>query len=159
MRIGIYCVGKLKGGLFDAAVGEYAGRISRFAQVDVVEVPDSPAPARYGPAQCAAVMVQEGERLLARIPAHSFVVALCIEGRRYTSEGFAAQLEQWMLRGVSDIAFVIGGSLGLSPAVRSRADAKLSLSDMTLPHQLARVVLAEQVYRAFTIIRNQTYHK
>ena len=159
MRIAIACVGRLKERYWKDAAAEYVKRLSRYAQAEVLEVDDEPAPERYSDAQRTAAVAREGERLLNQIQPRDFVIALCVDGKRLTSEGFAAELDDWMGRGASRIVFIIGGSLGLSPAVLDRANARISLSDMTFPHQLARVLLLEQVYRAFKILNNETYHK
>lgn len=159
MRIAVACVGRLKERYMREAAAEYVKRLSRYAQTDILESPDEPAPERLSDAQRAQVLAREGERLLATIGARDFVAALCIDGARQSSESFAKAMEGWLGGGYARIVFVIGGSLGLSPAVLSRADAKLSLSDMTFPHQLARIVLLEQIYRAFKINGNEPYHK
>ena len=159
MRIAIACVGRLKERYWKDAAAEYVKRLSRYAQTEILEVDDEPAPERYSGAQRTAAMAREGERLLGLLQPRDFVAALCVDGKRLTSEGFAAELDSWMSRGAARIVFVIGGSLGLSPDVLARANARISLSDMTFPHQLARVLLLEQVYRAFKILGNETYHK
>lgn len=159
MRIAIACVGRLKERYWREAAAEYVKRLSRYAQTEILEVEDEPAPERYSDAQRTAAMAREGERLLNQIQPRDFVAALCVDGNRLASEDFAAELDSWMSRGATRIVFVVGGSLGLSPAVLARANARISLSDMTFPHQLARVLLLEQVYRAFKILNNETYHK
>ncbi len=159
MRIRIACVGRLKEAFFRDALGEYQKRLSRYAQVEILEVPDEKAPERLSPAQRANVLEKEGERLLSRIGEGDFVVALCIEGEMLSSQALAQRLAAWMGQGNSTITFVIGGSLGLSPGVCRRADVKLSFSPLTFSHQIFRVMLLEQVYRAFKIIHNEPYHK
>ena len=159
MKIKIACVGKVKDSFYRDAVAEYAKRLSRFCQLEIAEVADEKAPETLSPAEEAQVMEREGERLLSRILPGEFVVCLFIGGRRFTSEAFAKQLQATFDRSFSCMTFVIGGSLGLSPAVISRADLLLSVSDMTLPHGLCRVVLLEQIYRAFKINSREPYHK
>ncbi len=159
MKLRIACVGKLKEAYLQAACNEYTKRLARYAQTEVLECPDEPAPERLSDAQRAQTLEREGERLLKCIGAKDFTVALCVDGARYTSERFASSLQQWLEAGGASVTFIIGGSLGLSPAVLARADATFSLSDLTLPHQLARVVLLEQVYRAFRIQAGEPYHK
>ncbi len=159
MKIKIACVGKVKDAFYREAVAEYAKRLSRFCTLEIAEVADEKAPETLSPAEETQVMEREGERLLARILPGEYVVCLTIDGKRFTSEGFANALQSTIDRSNSCITFVIGGSLGLSPAVTSRADLKLSLSDMTLPHGLCRVVLLEQIYRAFKINAHEPYHK
>ena len=120
---------------------------------------DEPVPERFSAAQRAKAIEREGERMLAQIAPREFVIALCVEGKPRTSEELAVELEQWLAGGYARVTFIIGGTLGLSPAVLGRADARLSLSNMTFPHQLARVMLFEQLYRACKISRGETYHK
>lgn len=159
MRIKIVCVGKLKDSFYRDAAAEYAKRLSWFCTLEVYEVADEKAPESLSPAEEEQVKEREGERILARLLPGEFVVCLAIDGKRYTSEQFAAFLQSTFDRSASTISFVIGGSLGLSPAVLRRADSKLSVSDMTLPHGLCRVFLLEQVYRAFKINAGEPYHK
>ena len=159
MTIRILCVGKLKEPYFEAAEAEFQKRLRRFCTVEIAEVPDERAPETLSAAQRRQVMDREGERLLARIGADEHVVALAIGGTRRTSEAFAARLGQLRDGGARCVTFVIGGSLGLSGAVLQRANETLSLSDMTLPHRIARLVLLEQVYRAQKINAGEPYHK
>lgn len=159
MKIKIACVGKVKDAFYRDAVAEYAKRLSRFCTLEIAEVADEKAPESLSPAEEIQVMEREGERLLSRILPGEFVVCLAIDGKRFASEQFAQTLQATFDRAVSCVTFVIGGSLGLSPAVINRADLKLSVSDMTLPHGLCRVVLLEQIYRAFKINAHEPYHK
>lgn len=158
MKVALIAVGKLKEAYLRGASDEYEKRIGRFAQLEVLELADEPAPEKYSSAQAQQVLAREGERILSKILPRDFVVALAIDGARYTSERFASTLNAW-LEDAPRVTFVIGGSLGLSDAVLARSDARVSLSDMTYPHQLARIILLEQIYRAFKINNNQTYHK
>lgn len=153
MRVRIVAVGKLKEQHWRGAFAEYVKRLGAYATVDVVEVPDRDISGDPERAKAA-----EGADLLRAIPAASHAVLLDLCARELTSEEFSGHVHELMLRGRSDITFVVGGSAGVSADVRSRCDERLSLSKMTLPHQLARVVLAEQVYRAFRIMRNEPYH-
>ena len=159
MKVKIVCVGKLKDSFFRDAVAEYAKRLSRFCALELLEVADEKAPESLSPAEEEQVKEREGERLLAKLLPGEFVVCLTIDGKRYSSEQFAAFLQSTFDRSASTISFVIGGSLGLSKDVLKRADSKLSVSDMTLPHGLCRVFLLEQVYRAFKINAGEPYHK
>ena len=159
MKVKIVCVGKLKDSFFRDAIAEYAKRLSRFCTLEVCEVADEKAPESLSPAEEAQVIAKEGERLLSKIQPGEFVVCLCIGGKRLSSEQFAALLQATFDRQASTVTFVIGGSLGLSPAVLARADYALSVSDLTLPHGLCRVFLLEQVYRAFKINAGELYHK
>lgn len=153
MRIRIVAVGKLREAHWRAASDEYRKRLGRYATVEVAEVAD-----RDLSGGLERAVEAEGADILRALAPGSHVVALEIGGTKRSSEELAARLETLMVEGVSDVTFVVGGSAGLAAAVLARADEKLSLSRMTLPHQLCRVVLLEQVYRAFRIIRNEPYH-
>lgn len=159
MQIRIIAVGKLKEAYFSDAAAEYSKRIGRFAKIETVQIPDRRIPDRASVAQERQVLEQEGEDILAKIAPQDYVVALCVEGKKLDSPAFAEKLSALALSGKSTVTFVIGGSLGLSDTVKRRADFRLSFSDMTFPHQLMRVILLEQVYRAFKILANETYHK
>ena len=158
MKITVACVGKIKEKYFKDAIKEYAKRLSRYVTLNIEEVPDEKAPENMSDAQIVQVKETEGERLN-KVIKDSYVVALAIDGKKMTSEGFADFMSDAMVRGVSHITFVIGGSLGLSDKILKRADVKLSFSDMTFPHQLMRVILLEQIYRANRIMKNEPYHK
>ncbi|MFD1465444.1 23S rRNA (pseudouridine(1915)-N(3))-methyltransferase RlmH [Lapidilactobacillus mulanensis] len=159
MTIKIIAVGKLKEKYFKAAIAEYAKRLSRFTKFALVEVADEKAPEKLSQAQMDQVMAVEGERILGKIKDKEYVIVLAINGRQRASEDFAKELSDLTTYGHSDITFVIGGSLGLSPAVMKRGDDTLSFGKLTLPHQLMRVVLSEQIYRAFMINEGSPYHK
>lgn len=153
MKLRISAVGKLKEAHWRAASDEYLKRLRPYATVEVAEVAD-----RDISSEPAKAMAAEGADLLRTIPAGSHVVLLDLGGVELTSEALSERLSELMVRGRSDVTFVIGGSAGLAPEVRERADERLALSRFTLPHQLARVVLLEQLYRAFRIMRNEPYH-
>ena len=138
---------------------EYSKRLGGYCSLDIVELKESRLAANPSPADELAVKVKEGEEILSHIRPSSWVVTLEIQGKRLSSEKLAEKIEDWSLEGRSDLVFVIGGSLGLSPDVSKRADFKLSFSDMTFPHQMMRVILLEQIYRSFKIIRHEPYHK
>lgn len=159
MRITIVCVGKLKEKYWQDAIAEYSKRLSRYHKLEIVELPDEKAPETMSPAQEEEVKKKEGERILKAIKDDTFVVALAIEGKGLTSEGLADFMAKKAVGGVSHMAFVIGGSLGLSKEVMKRADFSLSFSAMTFPHQMMRVILLEQIYRAERINRKEPYHK
>ncbi|GEL13718.1 rRNA large subunit methyltransferase [Lapidilactobacillus concavus DSM 17758] len=159
MTIKIIAVGKLKESYFKAAIAEYAKRLSRFTKFKLIEVADEKAPEKLSQAQMDQVMAVEGERILDKIKDKEYVIVLAIKGRQRASEDFAKELSDLVTYGHSDITFVIGGSLGLSPAVMKRGDDTLSFGKLTLPHQLMRVVLSEQIYRAFMINEGSPYHK
>ncbi len=158
MNAAVVCVGRLREKFYAAAAEEYLKRLSRYGKTEIIELPDLPEPANASDADRALVMEKEGQSILSRLKPTDHVIALCVEGPQLTSEAFAGRLSQLEMRG-SRAAFVIGGSLGLSPAVIQRADEKLSLSKMTFPHQLARVLLLEQIYRACKINAGERYHK
>jgi len=159
MNVKIACVGKLKDSFYREAVMEYEKRLKRFCTVETCEVGDEKAPESLSAAEEKQVIEREGERLLARIRPGEYVVCLSIGGRRMDSLQFASFLQTAFEQRASTVTFVIGGSLGLSRAVLDRADETLSLSDLTLPHGLCRVFLAEQIYRAFKINAHEPYHK
>ncbi|MNH92327.1 Ribosomal RNA large subunit methyltransferase H [compost metagenome] len=159
MHIQILTVGKLKERYLVDGIAEYVKRLGPYAKVQVTEVPDEKAPENMSPAEEQQVRGKEGERLLAQLKSDTFVVALAIDGKALSSEELAQQLDQLATYGRSQVAFVIGGSLGLADEVIRRADMRLSFGRMTLPHQLMRLVLVEQIYRAFKINRGEPYHK
>ena len=157
MPLSLITVGKIAKPFAEAA-REYEKRLSRYDKVEVIELPDEKEPAHLSPAAIAQVMDKEGRSILGRVRREDAVVALCIEGQAQTSEQLADTVSRLRMDG-RRIVFIIGGSLGLSPEVVARADIRLSLSSMTMPHQLARVVLLEQIYRACKISRGEPYHK
>ncbi len=141
------------------AVAEYEKRLTRYVKLDVVEVADEKTPDGASEKEEERIREKEGERLLRQIKEDDHVVALAISGKQYDSLAFARRLDGFALRGRSRVVFVIGGSLGLSEQVLARADEELSFSKMTFPHQLMRVILLEQIYRGYRIIRGEPYHK
>ncbi len=159
MRIMILCVGKIKERFYRDAIEEYAKRLSKYCKFEVIEVADEQTPDKAGAALEEQIKAKEGERLLSKIKENTLVCTLEIAGKRLTSEQFADWMNHAAIAGKSNIAFVIGGSLGLHESVIKRADYHLSFSDMTFPHQLMRVILSEQIYRAFRIISGEPYHK
>ena len=159
MKIKIVTVGKLKEKYLKDGIAEYAKRISRFATVEMIELADEKTPDRASDSENAKILDVEGNRILSKIGEREFVVVLAIEGKNLSSEEFSKQLEQASINGSSTLTFVIGGSLGLSNEVKKRANLSVSLGRLTLPHQLMRLVLVEQIYRAFTIQQGSPYHK
>lgn len=159
MNIQIISVGKLKEKYLKMGIEEYTKRLGSYAKIDLVEVPDEKAPENLSDADMEIVKKKEGDRILSKIGADTHVIALAIEGKMKSSEQLASDLETLMTYGRSKIAFVIGGSLGLHEDVMKRSDEKLSFSKMTLPHQLMKLVLVEQIYRAFRIMKGEPYHK
>lgn len=159
MNIKIVCVGKLKEKYFKDGIAEYVKRMSRFAKVKIVQVPDEKAPEKLSPAEMEQVKEIEGKRILDKIKDKEYVYVTAIKGNERTSEAFAKELSDLTTYGHSDITFVIGGSLGTSDAVNRRADDLISFGKFTMPHQLMRLVLIEQIYRAFMINSGSPYHK
>jgi 23S rRNA (pseudouridine1915-N3)-methyltransferase len=159
MKINIICIGKLKEKYWRDAVAEYMKRLGAYCDPEIMELRESRLPANAGEADEEKVKEEEGKEILSRIKPQDHVITLEIKGKKLTSPGFAEKIEDLQVGGVSTIDFVIGGSLGLSPEVSSRADMKLSFSDLTFPHQMMRVILLEQVYRCFKIIHHEPYHK
>ncbi len=159
LNITILCVGKIKETYFTDAIAEYSKRLSRYCKLSICEVKDEPTPDNPSPQEKALVLEKEGKRILEKIPDSAYVTALCIEGQTRSSESLASQIESLAAMGNSHFVFIIGGSMGLSDAVKNRANHKLSFSPMTFPHQLMRVILLEQIYRAFQINQGGKYHK
>lgn len=159
MQVEIICVGKLKEKYLKDACSEYIKRLSRFCTLSVTELKDEPVPEQASDAQTEQAIVREGERILQKISDRDFVVSLCVEGKSLSSESFAKELGQVFQKGASRLVFVIGGSCGLSENVKKRSNLRLSFSAMTFPHQLMRVILLEQLYRAYKINANESYHK
>lgn len=159
MRVSIVCVGKLKESFYREAVAEYAKRLSRYCKLEITEVADEKTPEGASHVLEEQIKEKEGRKILEKVKEDAFVCTLEIGGKKYSSEGLAQWLEDLQTGGTSHIMFVIGGSLGLHESVSRRADLRLSFSDMTFPHQLMRVILAEQIYRAFRIISGEPYHK
>ena len=160
LKVNILCIGKVKEKYFAEAIAEYSKRLGAFCKFSITELAEErlrgSAP---GEAQIGEVISAEGKRLLAKIAPSDFVAAMCIEGKQFSSEELSQTLDSAALRGKSTVVFVIGGSYGLSGEVKSRADLRLSMSRMTFPHTLARVILTEQIYRAFEISSGGKYHK
>lgn len=156
--ITIISVGKIKEKFIKDALTEYEKRLSRFAKFKSIELPDRPIPEKASMAEEMQVLEKEGNEILSKIQKGDYVVAMCIEGKKLSSVDFAKKLSSAFMS-ASSITFIIGGSLGLSEAVKARADFKMSMSDMTFPHNLARLMLTEQTYRAFKINANESYHK
>ena len=159
MKIKIVTVGKLKEKYLKDGIAEYGKRISRFAKLEMIELTDEKTPDKASELENQKILETEGERILSKVGERDFVVVLAIEGKTLSSEEFSKQLEQASIKGYSTLTFIIGGSLGLAPVVKSRANLSVSFVRLTLPHQLMRLVLVEQIYRAFTIQQGSPYHK
>jgi 23S rRNA (pseudouridine1915-N3)-methyltransferase len=159
MKITIISVGKIKEKFFTEAAKEYIKRLSKYCRLIEEVVPDEKADENFSPAEIDQVKIKEGQKILNKIPKNSYVIVLDIRGIQLSSEAFAQKLNTLAIQGISDLTFIIGGSNGLWKEVTDRADLKLSFSKMTFPHQLFKVILLEQIYRAFKINSGETYHK
>jgi len=159
MQVYIIAVGKIKEKYLQLGISEYEKRLRPYIKLQIIEISEEKRPASPSPAVVSAAKEKEGGRILLAIPDGSFVIALDIKGLSRSSEELAVSFREWELCGQNQLAFVIGGDLGLSPAVLARSDMRLSLSKMTFTHPMARLLLVEQVYRAFRIIRGEPYHK
>ena len=159
MNIKVITVGKLKEKYLKDGINEYLKRLQSYAKVEIIEVADEKEPANASPADEEAVREKEAERILKYLKPDTYIIVLAIDGRQLSSEELSEKLKGLSLAGKSDITMVIGGSLGLSRNILHKADFKLSFSKMTFPHQLMRLILMEQIYRAFKINRGEPYHK
>ena len=159
LTIHVLCVGKLKEKFYIEAAGEYAKRLGGYCRFQLTELPEERLPDNPSPAQVQAALKREGEALLRRLPKGAAVTALCVEGKLMSSEELSGKVAAWAGQGYSQLAFLIGSSYGLHPSVKERAALRLSMSPMTFPHHLARVMLLEQLYRAFKIGEGSAYHK
>ncbi|MEB6837446.1 23S rRNA (pseudouridine(1915)-N(3))-methyltransferase RlmH [Staphylococcus simulans] len=159
MKITVLAVGKLKEKYWKQAIAEYQKRLGAYTKIEIIEVPDEKAPENISDKEIEQVKQKEGQRLLAKVKPQSTVITLEIKGNMLTSEGLAKNLQQRVVQGQSDFTFIIGGSNGLHQDVLDRSNYALSFSKMTFPHQMMRVILLEQVYRAFKIMRGEAYHK
>lgn len=159
MNITLIVVGKIKEKYFTMAIEEYQKRLSRYCKLEIIEIADEKTPDGASEAEEEQIKMREGERILKVIREKSYVIALAIKGKQFDSLEFSKKIEDLRVRGNSHIVFIIGGSLGLAIQVLERADEQISFSNLTFPHQLMRVILLEQVYRAFRIINHEPYHK
>ena len=159
MKISIICVGKIKEKYFTMALDEYSKRLSRYCKLEITELADEKTPEGCPSAVEEQIKAKEGDRILGTLKDDMYVVSLAIQGKKLDSPGFAKMIDRLGIEGKSHLAFIIGGSLGLDDRVLKMSDCLLSFSDMTFPHQLMRVILLEQIYRGFRIIRNEPYHK
>ena len=159
MNIQIICIGKLKEKYWTDAITEYSKRLSRYCTLEIIELKESRLPDKASAADEENVKLEEGRAILKTIKDGTYVITLEILGKQLTSPELAEKIQTLSIEGKSNVAFIIGGSLGLSAEVSKRADYKLSFSKMTFPHQMMRVILLEQIYRGFKIIKNEAYHK
>lgn len=160
LKINIICIGKIKEKYFSDAIAEYGKRLGAFCKFSVIELAEERVRSNTpNSSQIAEVLSAEGKRILQKVAASDYVIAMCIEGKLMSSEELAETVSNVSVSGKSTVDFIIGGSYGLSGEVKARADLRLSMSRMTFPHQMARMILSEQIYRAFEIVNNGKYHK
>lgn len=159
MNITVISVGKLKERYLKLGIEEFSKRLSKYCKLDMIELDDEKCPENLSDKDMEIVKNKEGSKILSKIKSNSYVIALAIDGKNLSSEELADTISKLAVRGNSHITFVIGGSLGLADEVLKRADYKLSFSKMTFPHQMMKLILLEQVYRAFRINNNEPYHK
>lgn len=159
MKIKIIAVGKLKEAYLKDGIAEYSKRLGRFTKFEIIELQDEKTPDRASLAEQQQILAKEGLRILGKVAEKDFVIALAIEGKQFPSYLFSQFLQETTTKGFSDITFIIGGSLGLADEVKKRANLLMSFGKLTLPHQLMRLVLSEQIYRAFMIQQGSPYHK
>ncbi|HEM3578006.1 TPA: 23S rRNA (pseudouridine(1915)-N(3))-methyltransferase RlmH [Streptococcus suis] len=159
MKIKLITVGKLKEKYLKDGIAEYSKRLGRFTKLELIELADEKTPDKASQAENEQILKKEAERIIAKIGDRDYVIALVIEGKQFPSEEFSKKLSDIAVSGYSDITFIIGGSLGLDPQVKKRANLLMSFGQLTLPHQLMKLVLIEQIYRAFMIQQGSPYHK
>ncbi|MDO5123926.1 MAG: 23S rRNA (pseudouridine(1915)-N(3))-methyltransferase RlmH [Eubacteriales bacterium] len=159
LSVNIICIGTLKEKYLKDAVKEYATRLAPFCRFGISELPEYKLPQKPSPAQIEKAIEDEGKRILEKISKNSYVIPMCIEGKTLSSEALSTKIDSVALEGKSTVDFIIGGSFGLSDEVKKKGDFRLSMSPMTFPHQLARVMLCEQIYRSFQISTGGKYHK
>ena len=158
-KVSIICVGKLKEKFYTEASAEYAKRLSRFCKLEILELPEERLPEAPSSAQIEAALAKEADAIRAKLPAASHIIAMCVEGKTRSSEELAQLMADSANQGASHLVFLIGGSFGLHPSVKALAAVRLSMSPMTFPHHLARVMLLEQIYRGYQINAGSKYHK
>ena len=159
LSVQLLCVGKMKEKFYIEGAAEYVKRLGAYCKLTVTELPEERLPENPSPAQIEGALEKEGNAILAKIPKGSKVVALCVERKTMSSEKLAEAVDGWAVQGASQLTFLIGGSYGMHESVKRRADLRLSMSPMTFPHHLARVMVLEQIYRAFKINEGSSYHK
>jgi 23S rRNA (pseudouridine1915-N3)-methyltransferase len=159
VKIKLVTVGKLKEKYLIQGINEYLKRLNSYAKMEIIEVPDEKAPEKLSDAEMLQVKEKEGQRILGKINDNEYVFVLAINGKQLSSEEFSKEIEQLGISGKSNLTFVIGGSLGLSDSVLRRSNQQISFGRLTYPHQLMRLVLVEQIYRGFRIMKGEPYHK
>lgn len=158
-KVTIICTGKLKEKFYLDAAAEYAKRLSRFCTLTILELPEERLPESPSPAQIEAALAREADAVRAKLPAGCLLIAMCVEGQERSSEALARYLAEAAARGAGHIVFLIGSSYGMHPSLKQQADLRLSMSPMTFPHHLLRIMLLEQIYRAYQINAGSKYHK
>lgn len=158
-KVSIICVGKMKEKFYIDAAAEYVKRLSRFCKLEIIELPEDRLPDDPSQAQIDAALAKEADAIRTKLPASCYIIAMCVEGKTRSSEELARLMEESVHQGGSHLVFLIGGSFGLHPSVKALASFKLSMSPMTFPHHLARVMLLEQIYRGYQINTGSKYHK
>jgi len=158
-KVSIICVGKMKEKFYIDAAAEYVKRLSRFCKLEIVELPEDRLPDDPSQAQIDAALAKEADAIRSKLPATCYIIAMCVEGKTRSSEDLAQLMEESIHQGGSHLVFLIGGSFGLHPSIKALASFKLSMSPMTFPHHLARVMLLEQIYRGYQINTGSKYHK
>lgn len=159
MNIKVIAVGKIKEKFMKEGINEYSKRLSRYTSLKIIEVNDEKAPENLSQKDVEIIKNKEGDKIIQKLPQSSYIIALTLDGKELSSEELSEKMEEIMLGGQNDITFIIGGSLGLSDEAINKSNYKLSFSKMTFPHQLMRLILLEQVYRGFKIMRSEPYHK
>jgi len=159
VKITILCVGKIKETFYRQAIEEYVKRLGKYCKIEIIEVPDEKTPDKASEVMENQIKEKEAERMIEKLKDDSYLFTLEIKGKKFTSESFAETIEKLTVQGKSHLTFVIGGSLGLHEKILKISNQPISFSDMTFPHQLMRVILTEQIYRAFRIINHEPYHK
>lgn len=159
MNIDIISIGSIKEKYFTDAIKEYSKRLKTYVNLNIIEVPEHKLPNNASAAQIEEGMEKEAENIISKLNESAYIISLCIEGKEFSSEKLAGAIENLAVDGYSNISFIIGGSHGLSNKIKDMSNLKLSFSRMTFPHQLMRVILIEQIYRSFRIIKNEPYHK
>ena len=158
-KVSIICVGKMKEKFYMDAAAEYVKRLSRFCKLEILELPEERLPENPSQAQIDAALAKEADAIRSKLPPSSSIVAMCVEGKTRSSEEVADLLETWAQNSAKHLVFLIGGSFGLDESLKKQAQTRLSMSPMTFPHHLARVMLLEQIYRGFKINEGSAYHK
>lgn len=159
LHINIICIGKIKETFFKDSIDEYSKRLNKYCTLNIIELPDEKIPNNPSEKDISIIKDKEGQNIINNIKKDSYIICMDLKGKQYTSEEFSSKIENIAISSNSSITFVIGGSLGISNNVLNISNELISFSKMTFPHQLFRVILLEQIYRAFKIIKNETYHK